>query len=77
MLYRLIFSIFPSTEGITRKIIGLIWSPVRNILLAIVNYIPELITIIIIYLIFKYLIRFVRFLSEEVEKGAGITWILS
>jgi small-conductance mechanosensitive channel len=62
-----IFSIFPSTEGITRKIIGLIWSPVRNILLAVVNYIPELITIIIIYLIFKYLIRFIRFLSSEVE----------
>jgi small-conductance mechanosensitive channel len=62
-----IFSIFPATEGITRKIIDLIWSPVRNILLAVVNYLPELITIIIIYLIFKYLIRFIRFLSREVE----------
>jgi small-conductance mechanosensitive channel len=62
-----IFSIFPATEGITRKIIGLIWSPVRNILLAVVNYLPNLITIIIIYFIFKYLIRFVRFLSKEVE----------
>jgi len=66
----LIFSIFPATEGITRKIIGLIWSPVRNILLAIVNYLPKLITIIIIYLIFKYLIRFIRFLSREVENKA-------
>jgi small-conductance mechanosensitive channel len=63
----LIFSIFPATEGITRKIIGLVWSPVRNILQAVVNYLPKLITIIVIYLIFKYLIRFVRFLSREVE----------
>jgi small-conductance mechanosensitive channel len=62
-----IFSIFPATEGITRKIISLIWSPVRNILMAVVNYLPKLITIIIIYLIFKYLIRFIRFLSREVE----------
>lgn len=62
-----IFSIFPATEGITRKIIGFIWSPVRNILLAVVNYLPKLVTIIIIYLIFKYLIRFIRFLSREVE----------
>jgi small-conductance mechanosensitive channel len=62
-----IFSIFPSTEGITRKILGLIWSPVSNILIAVVNYLPKLITIIIIYLIFKYLIRFIRFLSREVE----------
>jgi small-conductance mechanosensitive channel len=62
-----IFSIFPATEGITRKIIGFIWSPVRNILVAVINYLPKLITIIIIYLIFKYLIRFIRFLSKEVE----------
>jgi small-conductance mechanosensitive channel len=66
----LIFSIFPTTEGITRKLIGMIWSPVRNILMAVVNYLPKLITIIIIYFIFKYLIRFVRFLSMEVERGA-------
>lgn len=66
----LIFSIFPTTEGITRKIIGMIWSPVQNILMAVVNYLPKLITIIIIYLIFKYLIRFIRFLSREVERKA-------
>ena len=65
-----IFSIFPTTEGITRKIIGMIWSPVRNIMMAVVNYLPKLITIIIIYLIFKYLIRFIRFLSREVERNA-------
>ncbi len=66
----LIFSIFPATEGVTRKIIGLVWSPVRDILLAIVNYLPELITIIIIFLVFRYLVRFVRFLSDEVARGA-------
>jgi small-conductance mechanosensitive channel len=65
-----IFSIFPSTEGVTRKILGMIWSPVSNILMAVVNYLPKLITIIIIYLIFKYLIRFIRFLSREVENKA-------
>jgi small-conductance mechanosensitive channel len=64
----LIFSIFPTTEGITRKIIGLIWTPVSDILLAVVNYLPKLITIIIIYLIFKYLIRFIRFLANEVDR---------
>jgi small-conductance mechanosensitive channel len=65
-----VFSIFPSTEGVTRRILGMIWSPVRNILMAIVNYLPKLITIIIIYFIFKYIIRFFRFLSREVESGA-------
>jgi len=63
-----IFSIFPATEGVTRKIIQLIWGPVKDILLAVVNYIPELITIAVIYFIFRYLIRFIRFLSLEVER---------
>jgi len=65
-----IFSIFPSTEGITRKIIGMIWDPVKDILMAVINYLPKLVTIIIIFLIFKYLIRFIRFLSWEVENNA-------
>lgn len=65
-----IFSIFPTTEGITRKVIGMVWSPVRDILMAVVNYLPKLVTIIIVYLIFKYLIRFIRYLSREVETKA-------
>jgi small-conductance mechanosensitive channel len=65
-----IFSIFPATEGITRRIIELVWGPVRNILMSVINYIPELITIVVIYIIFKYLIRFVKFLSGEVERQA-------
>lgn len=63
-----IFSIFPSTEGITRKIIQLIWGPLKNILMGIVNYIPELITIFVIIIIFRYFIRFIKFLSLEVER---------
>lgn len=65
-----IFSIFPTTEGITRRILTMIWSPVQSILMALVNYLPKLVTIIIIYFIFKYLVRFVRFLSREVESKA-------
>lgn len=63
----LVFSIFPTTEGITRKILAMVWDPIRDILMAIINYIPEFITIIIIYLVFKYLVRFIRFLAREVE----------
>ncbi len=65
-----IFSIFPSTEGITRKIIAMIWEPIQNILMGIIGYLPKLITIIIIYLLFKYLIRLIRYLTKEVENKA-------
>jgi small-conductance mechanosensitive channel len=62
-----IFSIFPATEGITRKIVGLVWAPVKNILISLVNYLPKLITIIIIFIIFKYIVKLFRFLSREIE----------
>lgn len=65
-----IFFIFPTTEGITRSVLEMIWNPLRNILLGIVNYLPKLVTIIIIYFIFRYLIRFIRFLATEVENNA-------
>jgi small-conductance mechanosensitive channel len=64
----LIFSIFPATEGITRKMIGLVWSPVKSILMGIITYIPELVTIIVIYFIFRYLIKIIRYLALEVER---------
>lgn len=63
----IIFTLFPETESITRKLINLIWSPVRKILLGIVAYIPKLITIIIIYFVFRYIIKGLKFLANEVE----------
>lgn len=62
----LIFSIFPATEGITRKIVGMVWGPVRNIMISMVNYLPKLVTIIIIFFIFRYLVKFFKFLAREV-----------
>jgi small-conductance mechanosensitive channel len=65
-----IFTIFPSTEPVTRKIIGFIVSPLKNITMAVVNYLPKLVTIIVIFIIFKYLVKFIRFLANEVDRKA-------
>lgn len=63
----LIFSIFPQTEALAYTLLGYIWSPVKGILVGIVEYIPNLITIIIICIAIRYLIRLFRYLSREVE----------
>jgi small-conductance mechanosensitive channel len=65
----LLFGIFPWTEGYSVKLIGYFVNPVKNILKAIWAYIPNLITIIVLIVIFKYIIRFLRFLKDEVERG--------
>lgn len=63
----LIFAIFPQTEALAYQILGYIWNPVKGILTGIVNYIPNLITIFIICLSIRYLIRLIKYLTKEIE----------
>lgn len=65
----LVFIIFPQTEGLAYRLFGYIWTPVRKILIGIVDYIPNLITIIVICYAIKSLIRLIRYLAHEVEAG--------
>ena len=65
----MLFSIFPQTKSFAMTLFGYILNPVKSILLAIVNYIPNLFTIIIIYYSIRYLIKGIRFLAKEVESG--------
>lgn len=65
----LVFSIFPFTKGLADTLISWIWDPAKDILLSIWNYLPNLFSIGVIYLVTRYSIRFLRFLSVEVEEG--------
>lgn len=63
----LIFTIFPRTEGLAYKLLGYIWNPFRKIFINIIDYIPNLFTIIIIWFVVKYLIKLVQYLAREIE----------
>ena len=65
----LIFIIFPQTEGLAYRLLGYIWNPIRGIFVGIIDYIPKLFTIIVIWYAVKYLVRFVWYLAREVEGG--------
>lgn len=62
----ILFSIFPQTKSLAMKIFSYLWTPARSILQGIFDYIPNLFTIVVIYLAIKYLIRGLRFLAGEV-----------
>lgn len=62
----LIFSIFPQTETLAYRILGYIWEPIKSILIGVVDYIPNLFTIFIIWMAVRYLIKLLRYLSNEV-----------
>ena len=65
----LLFAIFPQTKSLAYTIFSYIWNPVKSILLGIVDYIPNLFTIIVIYYAMKYLIKGLRYLASEIESG--------
>ena len=64
-----LFIIFPQTEGLAYRLLGYIWNPIRGIFVGIIDYIPKLFTIIVIWYAVKYLVRFVLYLAREVEGG--------
>jgi len=65
----IIFSLFPATEELASSIFGHILSPLKDILLSMAMYIPNLITIVIILAITKYVLKGLRFLARKLETG--------
>ena len=63
----LLFSIFPQTKDLAYQLFSYIWNPVKSIFIGVVDYIPNLFTIFIIYMAVKYLVRLFRYLADEIQ----------
>lgn len=65
----LILNIFPFTKGLAETLFNFILDPLRKIGVGLVDFFPDLISILLIILLFRYLAKGVRFLAKEVETG--------
>lgn len=65
----LFFGIFPWTEKFAETLFGYILNPLRKIANAFVSYLPNLVTIIIIVVVFRYILKGIHFLKREIENG--------
>lgn len=65
----LIFSLFPFSRGWANVLLTWVWVPFRGILLAIWDYLPNIITIMVVFVVTRYFIKFLGFIASEVEKG--------
>jgi len=65
----LLFSIFPETEQWTGTLLQWILSPLSKAFNAVFSYLPDLVTVIVIYYIFKYVIRAVKYYFNEIRRG--------
>ena len=65
----IIFSLYPATKNLASTIFSAVLNPLKNILLSVIRYVPNIITIIIILLITKYVLRGLKLLTKQIANG--------
>lgn len=69
IVFPIIFSFFPVTKPITYKLIGLVSDPAINFFKAVVEYIPNLITILVIVYIVRTILKYLKLAARRIETG--------
>jgi len=62
-----IFRIFPFSKGWADQLLHWIWIPIKGFLGAIWDYLPNLFSILVIYFIMKYVIKFTKYIFSEIK----------
>lgn len=65
----IIFSIFPGTKHYAVNMFNWVLTPTISIFNSIIHFLPDLFTIIVVFLFTRFIIKIVKFLSIEVEEG--------
>lgn len=65
----ILFGIFPWTRGLSGTLFGYVLNPIKKIASSFYHYLPNLITIIVIIIVFRYVMKGIYFLKTEVENG--------
>lgn len=64
-----ISGLFTATEKWTGTLLSWILTPAKSFLRGFIHFLPNLFTIVVIYFIFRFIIRMIKYLSEEIGKG--------
>ena len=65
----LLFSIFPETEKFTWNMINYVWSPLRDMVISFVRYFPNIVKIIVIIYLVRWVLKGLHHLSDEISVG--------
>ncbi|MEO6949723.1 MAG: mechanosensitive ion channel domain-containing protein [Ginsengibacter sp.] len=65
----ILFGIFPWTKNFADILFGYILDPLKKMANAFWNFLPNLITIIIIVIVFRYINRGIRYIKNEIQNG--------
>jgi small-conductance mechanosensitive channel len=64
----IVFSLFPLTKNLASTLFGYILTPLKNIALGALQFIPNLITIIIVLVVVRYVLRGLKFFATQIER---------
>jgi small-conductance mechanosensitive channel len=65
----IILSLFEPTRGVASKLFSYILAPLKNFFLALLRYIPNIISIAVILLISRYSLRLLKFFAQQIATG--------
>lgn len=65
----LLLNIFPMTRGYAPILLSYFLAPLKKIGMAVVDYFPNLITILVIGMIFRYILKFLKAFAQEIHSG--------
>ncbi len=64
----LLFGVFPETKAWTDVLLGWVLTPTKSALAGVFHFLPNLFTILVIYFIFRYTIKALKYFVDEIEK---------
>lgn len=67
--FPILFSIFPPTKEYASTLLNWILSPAKNAMIGIVHFLPNLFSIAVIVILFRYAIKIIRYFVSEIQKG--------
>jgi small-conductance mechanosensitive channel len=65
----IILTLFEPTRGLASRLFGYILSPLKSFFLAVLGYIPNMISIAVIIIISRYCLRLLKFFSRQIATG--------
>ncbi len=63
----ILFGIFPWTRNLGDTLFGYVLNPLEKIATGVFNFLPNLFTIVVIIIVFRYVLRGLKFLKNEIE----------
>ncbi len=64
-----IFNVFPQTKPYTETLLGWVISPAKQIFHSFVSFLPDFVTILVVFIFTRYLIKIIKYFADQVEKG--------